>query len=166
MDLGDIMAKKNETANLDMNIGSFVKIIVAILVILVIFTVITKVVTDKNNNEVSDNTIQYTKILAGSIMNRSEKDYYVLVYDNDDTNVGIYQSYIATYNNKENHLRVYTVDLDDPFNANYLATDANYSSSISELKFNETVLLHIKEGKITSYRLGSDISTYLKSLSA
>ena len=112
-------------------------------------------------------TIQYSKIIVGSILNRDEKDYYVLVEAKDDSNISDYESSINIYNNKEKHLRFYTVDLSDPFNESYVSDEAKLDvKKISDIKFSETTLLHIQDGKIASYRVGEDISTYLTKLSA
>ncbi len=165
MFLGDIMAKKDYTIDQDMNIATFIKIVVAILVILAIFAGITKLVT-KKEKENTEPVIQYTKIIAGSILNRGEEDYYVLVEKSDDENLYTYATYIDKYNKKENHLRFYLVDLSDPFNASYLADEANYTNEIDKIKFNKTTLLHIKNGKISSYREDDAIKTYLEGLSA
>ena len=120
---------------------------------------------DKKPKENTD--IQYTNIIVGSILNRSEEDYYVLVEKEDDNNITTYQTLIDKYNNKEEHSRFYIVLLSDPFNANYVSDKANLLvDKITDIRFSETTLLHISNGKITSTRVGNDIGDYLNKLSA
>ena len=150
----------------EMSVGSFFKIIIWLLIIIVIFTLITMFATREKKPK-ENNDIQYTNIIVGSILNRGEDDYYVLVEKEDDTNISTYQTKIDKYNNKEEHSRFYIVLLSDPFNAGYVADEANLSvEKITDIRFSETTLLHIKNGKISSTRVGDSISEYLDKLSA
>ena len=150
----------------EMSVSGFFKIILWLLIILIGFTLITMYVT-RDKKEKPSNDIQYTNIIVGSILNRSEEDYFVLVEKEDDTNIQSYQTMIDKYNNKDEHSRFYIVLLSDPFNASYVADEANLSvEKITDIRFSETTLLHIKDGKITSARVGNDISDYLNKLSA
>ncbi|MBO5530609.1 MAG: hypothetical protein J5970_04350 [Bacilli bacterium] len=152
--------------NDEMSVGGFVKIIAWLLIILIGFTLITMYVT-RDKKEKPNNDIQYTNIIVGSILNRSEEDYFVLVEKEDDANIQNYQTMIDKYNNKDEHLRFYIVLLSDPFNASYVADEANLSvEKITDIRFSETTLLHIKNGKITSTRMGDAIGDYLNKLSA
>ena len=193
--------------NDEMSVGGFVKIIVWLLIILIGFTLITMYVT-RDKKEKPSNDIQYTNIIVGSILNRSEEDYFVLVEKEDDTNIQSYQTMIDKYNNKDEHSRFYIVLLSDRFRVRgrgRLAQDpprpreilldvgrrivqrpqraragekgtgsggTNAWNSdlsvekITDIRFSETTLLHIKNGKIASTRVGNDISDYLNKLSA
>ena len=134
----------------EMSVIGFIKILAWLLAIVVIFTLITMYVTrDKKEN--TNNEIQYTNIIVGSILNRGEEDYYVLALDENDLNASTYQSLVDKYNQKEDHLRFYYVLLSDPFNASYVSDKANLSvDSITDIRFNGSTLLHIKNGKISS----------------
>ena len=163
-------AKERKISKVDdeLKVGSFIKIILGILIVLVIFSLITMFITrDKTPNEGEDNTIQYTKIIVGSILNRSEEKYYVLVEKKDDLNLSTYESSINIYNSASGHLRFYTVDLDDTFNANYVSTESHLDiDNITDIRFSETTLLYIVNGHISEYITGDNIGTYLNNLSA
>lgn len=162
--------RKNISSNNDFELFDFIKIILILLVILVAFSLITMFVTrDKktNSGDNTEETIQYTKIIVGSILNRGEQDYYVLVENSDDENLISYESLISKYNNKSEHLRFYTVDLSDPFNNKYISEESKLDvDKITDIRFSETTLLHIQNGKIVSYRVGDNITSYLTKLSA
>ena len=160
-------AKERKMVTTDeMNVASFAKIIVWLLIILLGFTLITMYVT-RDKEEKPNNDIQYTNIIVGSILNRGEEDYFVLVEKDDDTNLSSYQTLIDKYNEKEEHSRFYIVLLSDPFNKSYVASESKLDvDSINDIRFSGTTLLHIKNGKIVSSRVGDSIKEYLNKLSA
>ena len=158
--------KKNMVVEDEMSIIKFLKIIIAVLIIFVLFTFITKIITNKEKNDETTN-IQYDKILVGSILNRPESDYYVLVISKDDENALVYTNLISTYKAKSEHRRFYTADLADEFNKIYVADTNNLNvTAIDDIRFAETTLLHISDGKIVSSRVGDNIKSYLENLSA
>lgn len=158
--------KKNMVVEDEMSISKFLKIIIAVLIIFVLFTFITKIITNKGKNDETTN-IQYDKILVGSILNRPESDYYVLVMSKDDENTLVYTNLISTYKAKSEHRRFYTADLADEFNKIYVADTNNLNvTAIDDIRFAETTLLHISDGKIVSSRVGDNIKSYLENLSA
>ena len=157
---------KRKVAEDELNIANFLKIIAGVLVVFIVFYGITSLVTNKKTAPVEAN-IQYDKILVGSILNRLESEYYVIVEASDDEEVSNYEVLISNYIKKENHLRFYKVDLSDPFNSNYIGVESVLDiNNISDIKFNKSTLLHIKDKKIVSYRQGNDIASYLNNLSA
>ena len=159
---------KKKVVEEELKVENFIKIIIGVIAVFALFYAITYFITNKNKNNADTNeNIQYKKIIVGSILNRSEDDYYVLVSASSDTSVSVYESLITKYTSKESHLRFYTVDLSDPFNSNYVGEESNLNvENISDIKFSETTLLHVKNNKIVSYRVGNDIETYLNNLSA
>ena len=159
---------KKKVVEEELKVENFIKIIIGVIAVFALFYAITYFVTNKNKSNADTNeNIQYKKIIVGSILNRSEDDYYVLVSASSDTSVSVYESLITKYTSKESHLRFYEVDLSDPFNSNYVAEESNLNvENISDIRFSETTLLHVKNNKIASYRVGNDIETYLKNLSA
>lgn len=163
-------AKERKRAVIDdeIKVSSFFKIIIAILIILVIFTLITLLATrDKKDNVTANIEFQYDKILVGSILNRVEDDYFVLVQMKGEPNSSSYKNLIDTYSKKSEHSRFYYVDLGDEFNSKYVGSENNIDfTNILDVKFANTTLLHIKDGKIVSQRSGDDIMSYLEKISA
>ena len=145
----------------EIKVDSFFKIVAILLIILVVFAGITMWAT-RDKSKKTDTNIQYTKIIAGSILNRSEDDYYVLVEAKGDENISTYESLINKYVAKEDSKRVYIVDLSDSFNSNYVGEENKLDfENITDARFKETVLLHIVNNKISSTKLGDSIKTYL-----
>ncbi|MBR1376392.1 MAG: hypothetical protein IJ565_01060 [Bacilli bacterium] len=159
--------RKNVRVDEEIKVDSFFKILGGLLAVLLVFTLITMFITRDKKEKDPAVEIQYDKIIVGSILNRSEEDYYVLVEAPNDDNSTSYESYITTYNNKDNHKRFYIVDLSDDFNSNYISTESNLSvDKITDIRFSETTLIHVVNGKISSTRVGDNITTYLENLSA
>ncbi len=93
--------------------------------------------------------IQNIEILAGSTFNRVDSQYYVLFYDFE----GNYSSKgVALYNlymQKEDHLKMYVVDLGNKFNIKNLAVskeEVNVSSA-ETLKVMDISLIKVNNGK-------------------
>lgn len=152
----------NELVNL-------IKIIVIVCLVLLVFYFITTLVKDKKTTNYSDSdkvaVIQYEKIMVGQILNRTESDYYVLVEKENDVNIDLYKSYTSIYSGKENSLKVYTVDLGDVFNTNYVGEETVIDSLVANFKFNDTTLIKVSNETIESYFVGSEeIENYLNKL--
>lgn len=113
-------------------------------------------VLDKNLFEVTyqDGTVNYERAIVGTMFNRPEKEYYVMIYDEKD-NHGIYYSAISTkYSQSEKALKVYHIDLGSALNSSYYVSDENSNKNAtkpSEVKLKDLTLVKIKNGKITKY---------------
>lgn len=162
--------KKEEDFKEEYSLKTFIKLIVIITIIFVIFYAITIFVV-KNRKEDVNSTSGYTildseKITFDSLLNRKEKEYYVLATKtnknktmNADYN-NLYSQYISGTKNT-----FYTIDLNDAFNKNYVSSESNVVDDLTQLKVNDDTLFYITDGKITSYYIGSkDIIKELSSL--
>ncbi len=142
-------------------------ILVSVVGIVCVFYIITVFVTKGNSDlkyqssdEVSE--ISYTDILASDIL-KKDGSYYVLVKDNEDEYIDLFETYISSYVSSDDHLDVYSVDLNDALNKKYIAEENNLSSD--NLKFKGTVLLKISNGNIeNTYDNSDSINDHLKSL--
>ena len=91
-------------------------------------------------------------------------EYLVLYYDesNKDINNEM-SSLVNTYKNSSDHLTIYTVNMNSPFNSKYSSTSSNTNpSNASEMKINGPTLIKFGNNKVEEYIEGSeDISNYL-----
>lgn len=142
-------------------------ILISIVGIICVFYIITAVITKNNgklkyfnNDEISQ--ISYTDILASDILNKNGA-YYVFVNDTEDVNEDLYVDVLAAYSSKDASLSIYYVDLYDALNQDYVGTENSFSSS--DLKFKESCLLKIVDGRIVDTYTGKDsIIGHIKSL--
>ena len=154
------------------NLIYIVLIIVAILgIFYFITTLVVKPVKLKPENTITE--FDSTKITLNNLLDRKEKEYYVLatmesLYDSVNSKIKyseLYNNYITEYSKEEDSLPFYTINLDDALNKNYISDKTNISSNINEIKLNDEVLFKIKDKKIEEYYVGNkDILKILSSL--
>lgn len=167
----DKKTEKNNKIEIPENEYSIKKIIITLVILIVVFFsfyFITMLVV-KPHKEVKDNNnipveFDSTLITLSQILDRKENEYYVLASSSDSKpNFNdIYNSYLSSYKDKEDALKVYKVDLSDSFNNGYKG-ETNITDNLNELKVNEDVLFKIKDKKIEKYFVGS--TDILKELS-
>ena len=163
------MTKENDSGE---EIGKLIKIVIIIVMVFGLFSVITHFVNKKNDGSNNDNNkkeeiiINYDKILISDLLNQSAKEYYVLVSKEKDAYLNVYSSYFNLYKNKESALHVFSANLDDIFNANFVAEESNLNTNnISDIKFKKTTLVKIKDNKIViSYEGSEKIIEHLKQI--
>ena len=165
--------KKQEIIEKDSySLKSFLLIILVLVIILGIFYFITTLVVKPVNPTDNDNgvtIIDETKITLNNLLNRKEKEYYVLATkENNNTQADyqmLYNNYINEYKKQEQSLTFYNVNLDDALNKVYISDKLNISDDLSELKVNDDILFKIKDNKIEEYFAGSkDILKELSTL--
>lgn len=152
------------------SLKSFLFILLVLVIILGIFYFITTLVVKPVNPTDNDNgvtIIDETKITLSNLLNRKEKEYYVLAIkenNNKDANYQtLYNNYINEYKKQEESLTFYNINLDDALNKNYISDELNISNDLSELTVNDDILFKIKDNKIEEYFVGS--KNILKQLS-
>lgn len=150
-------------------VSNLLKIILAVTAVFLVFYGITSLVTKNKKQETTDTedvTIQYDEILLGALLEQTNSDYFVLVTTEEDMYVDTYNTYISTYKNKENAIRIYTANLDSGFNKNYKSEESNLNiSTIKDLKLKTSTLFRISNGQISSYYEGNEqIVSYLKDI--
>ena len=140
---------KKETTEAETEVKRFIFILIGLLVLVGIVYLVSN--NSKNNTNTNEITIQYNDISVGMILNRSEyKEYYVLAYFNDSDNYTDINKLYRTYRNRENVTKLYTVNLDDQINKDFIGTDGSKLKvdNASEFRFTTDTLLYIKDGKV------------------
>jgi hypothetical protein len=145
--------KKKETVKEEetIDISQVVKILVGMITICVVIYFVTAIFITKEikigkEKEVEhETTIQYEKILVGEVLNRNESEYYVILYDFEDDTRGIIGSSI--YNFSMNN-KIYTVDMSESLNSNFVGDPNLMVTKISDLRVNDMTLLKVKYGQI------------------
>ena len=103
-----------------------------------------------NKNDITYKAeVQTTKVLCGSVLNRSDTEYFVLAYELAEDSVSLYESIIERYNNSLKGLPLYKLDLSNSRNNICMSDTLKISNNVSELKLVVPTLLKVKDGKIT-----------------
>lgn len=154
---------KKSFISTDNEMAKLIMLIVAVGLAFAIFYIITIFVVKKEDTTKPDETnieetIQYEKILVSNILTQKPKEYYVLVYTNDDKYMDAYRNYLLMYEmNKEDSVPYYFVELDNAFNKDFKSEESKLDVKESkEFKFKETTFLRIRDGKIISTYEGKD----------
>ena len=139
----------------------FVKVLLVVTVLVVGIYFFTRAFVTKDlfedkkpsDAETNETVIDYNAIVLGSTFNRPYDEYYVFVYDNDDSDVSYYFAILSKYTGKTDSLKVYYADLGSPINKNFFNKEESNPKALkaSELKISGTTLIKIKDGKIVKY---------------
>lgn len=107
----------------------------------------------RNNKKSTE--IDSQMVMAGTMLNKEEDEYYVLAYDMQEKSQVMYAALASNYTGVK-HL--YLLDLSSGFNINFISDKTVVSNDLSKLKFGGPTLLVIKGNKITkSYTTENDI---------
>lgn len=152
--------KQKKVLNEDMNL---VRNIIILLIIVVGISLGIYFLTDnmikkenKSNDTKTETKIDYDIATIGTMFNRVEDEYYVLIYskENDGNNL---DSVLATYRSSDNYIKTYYVDLDKKVNSFVLGEELNQKPSNSnEVKVKEAALYKINNGKVVKCYSGVD----------
>ena len=151
-------------------IRRFVIILLGIIVCIVAVYAVSRFLIKKNDTNTNENNIQegkidYNVVSVGTMLNREESEYYVLVYDQKDSKSSIYATYGGLYANTPEAKKMYYLDLNNELNKAYVASDGNSNPNAKEIedfKFGEITLLKIKNKKVVKYL--EDVDTIKKEL--
>ncbi len=175
------LIKKNEKQEMvdnEYSVKTMVKTILIVLIIFGLFYLITYFVLNKKTESSDIETpavIDNEKITVSNILNQKEDEYYVLatkksLYDKTTTKyepnyIEMYNTYISKYQQEDDSLKVYKIDLDSAFNKNYISDKTSISDNASEIKISDEVLIKVSNKKIVNYYVGhSKIVEALKEL--
>ena len=141
-----------------MEYSKIIKITIGVVLILALVYFITALATGeikfgKDEEEtVEETSIQYEEIIAGQILNRSQDEYYVLLFNFTDTFASYYLSLKDSYLQNDSALPFYIVDLEKHINKDIVAeTESDYKanlSSLSDLKVTNPTILKVKNHKV------------------
>ena len=144
--------KQKRVLNEDMNL---VRNIIILLIIVVGISLGIYFLTDnmikkenKSNDTKTETKIDYDIATIGTMFNRVEDEYYVLIYskENDGSNL---DSVLATYRSSDNYIKTYYIDLDKKVNNYVLGEELNQKPNNSnEVKVKEATLYKINNGKV------------------
>lgn len=136
-------------------IQSFVKILIGLIVIIGLFYLLTVFVLNKEEPyKRTDNpgTINYNSMYLGTLLNKIDSEYYVLVFDSQDKSNSYIINRSSSYASKANSLPLYTADLALEFNKKFIADESSYKvDDVVNLKVKGTTLILVKNGKISKF---------------
>ena len=102
------------------------------------------------NNKTTTPEIQYDEILMGEMFNQGSGEYYIFAYDEKDSLLSTYESYIKQYEAIDGHKKFYRVNLSNDFNKGYVGTEAYIEGDdVTKIKVTGTTLIKIIDNKVS-----------------
>lgn len=140
-------------------IRSFIFIILGISIVVLGVYGITKALkkdkTSTDEENVRAGAIDYDVVSIGTMLNRNEDEYYVALYDAEDSKAVLYSAIINKYLGKDKAKSIYFCDLGNAINSNYYVGKDKESNpnakSIEELALGDLTFIKVKKGKIVKY---------------
>ncbi len=157
------MAKENKTKRAKINYQSdeqieirrFITILIVLIAIVLIvyfFTriFVTKDLINKTKEEATAGAINYSVATIGTMLNKTEEEYYVMIFNSEDANASYYNSLVSRYEKNEKHLNIYMVDLNNELNKQYYDKDHSNlnAKDIKDFRVSDIALLRVKKGKV------------------
>lgn len=104
--------------------------------------------------------IDNSKVVCGTMFNRTEEEYYVLAYYPEDKNNPIYDVLVENYSGTT---KLYTLNLNSGFNKTCIGETTNITNDLNNLKISNITLIHIKNGNVSeSFQDTNKIKEILK----
>ena len=136
-------------------IRSFIKILLGlVLIFLVLYFLSTKFMGKGNSIKRTNQSgkVQYDSISIGTLLNKADSEYYVLVFDSDDLNNSYIINKASSYKSNQDSKPLYTADLSLEFNKTFLSDQSFYhKNSVDGIKFKGTTLVLVKEKNIVKF---------------
>lgn len=149
----------------------FIRILIIVIIIILGIYFFTRIFVTKDllnkeedNTEITEGTINYTMTLIGSMLNKPEDEYYVIVYNADDIRSVYYSGLVSNYNRNEEALTVYYANLGNELNQKfYDPENINLEANqISDLRVGDLTLVRVENGEIAEiFDSEEDIATEL-----
>ncbi len=146
-------------------IKKFIYVLLGVILIVIGIYFFTKAFVTKDLFKDTDipyqtGSVNDSVLIVGTLLNRPEKEYYVIAYSSTDTNMAYYNSMMSKYMEEEDAQKIYFLDLDNALNKEYVAEEESNASKtftkIEDLKLGNLTLLKIKNGKVNKMLLGEE----------
>ncbi len=143
-------------------VKKFIFLVLGLVLIIVGIYFFTRAFVTKDLNKKEENGYTYTEgsvneniVIAGTMLNRPEKEYYIAAFSGEDVNLSYYNVIISKYTEEEKALKVYHLNLDNELNQKYRASEGETASTkftnLEELKLGKFTLIKVKDGKVTKF---------------
>ncbi len=146
--------KDYRESNAGMNVKTFIIIAGCVIGFVLLMFVFTKIKTGEWNLFTKENDITYraeiqdVKILCGSVLNRSDSEYFVLAYEMNEDSASMYETIIEKYNGASSKIKLYKLDLGNSRNNICRGDTLNITNDITNLKLTIPTLIKVRNGQI------------------
>lgn len=143
----------------EMEYSKIIKITIGVVLVLALTYFVTALASGeikfgktKVEEEKKETSIQYEEIMVGQMLNRSDDEYYVLLFNFTDTFASYYLSLKYSYAKEDNSLPFYIIDLEKSVNKDYVLKDGekliDKPVRLVDFKATSPTIVKIKNRKI------------------
>lgn len=150
--------KQKKVMNEDMTYIKNMFIILGIVVLVSVGLYFLTEKLNKNEDKPTDSkvSINYDLGTVGTMFNRIEDEYYVILYSKEENGNDL-DSLLDTYRSSDEYIKTYFVNLDDKINSSAISDElVRKPKNASEVKVNGPTLYKIKDGIVTNCYSGVD----------
>ena len=152
--------KQKRVINEDMtNVRNMIILLNIVIGVCIGIYYLTEYMINKDSNNVVDSKeviIDYDIATIGTMFNRVEDEYYVLLYSSKDNGADL-NNILSTYRSSDNYLKTYYIDLDKKINEIALGEETvKKPKSPNDVKVIGATLYKIKDGKVNNCYIGID----------
>ena len=135
----------------------FIRILVIVIILILGIYFFTRIFVTKDllnkddeEREVIEGSINYNVTMIGSMLEKPEEEYYVMIYSTEDLRAVYYSGIMSGYSRNEEPLKIYFADLNKELNKKfYDSENINVDvTNLSDLKVGDVTLLKIRNGEI------------------
>ena len=149
--------KIKQTKIVNDDVEQIKKLIILLVIVVVlcigVYFLTEKLLSRKNIPDTNTNTevkFNYDIATVGTMFNRPEEEYYVLIYSNEEDGNN-YNSILDSYRSSDDYIKTYYIDLDLKMNKEILKDTLNKKpTSSKEVSVKGATLYKIKNGKVTN----------------
>lgn len=151
--------------NTEMEYSKIIKIAIGVIIVLAITYFVTAIVSGEikfGKEEIveEETSIQYEEIMVGQMLNRSENEYYVLLFNFTDNFASYYLSLKDSYSQNNDALPFYIIDLEKHTNKDYVLEDGEHLVEkpvrLVDFKTTSPTIVKIKNRKVVERVSGRD----------
>lgn len=156
----DNKLRQKKVVNEDMtNVKNLIILLIIVIAVCVGLYFLTENMINKDaksKNVKEEVKINYDIATIGTMFNRIEDEYYVILYSSEDNGKEL-DNVLTTYRSSDNYIKTYYIDLDKKINDSAVGDKVvKKPSNSNEVKVNGPTLYKIKNGSVTNCYSGVD----------
>ena len=150
--------KQKRIINEDMTYirNMFILLVIVVLVVVGLYYLTDHLVKNDNETTKSDVVIDYDIATIGTMFNRIEDEYYVLIYSKK-VNGDDLDQVLNQYRSSDDYIKTYYIDLDKKINSSTLKDTTNeYPNNSNEVSVTGPTLYKISNKQVVNCYIGVD----------
>ena len=136
----------------------FILLVIVVIVVVGLYYLTEHLVKNENkvNDEKTEAVIDYDIASIGTMFNRIEEEYYVLIYSKENNGNDL-DDVLLNYRSSNNYIKTYYIDLDKKINNSAIGEETvKKPTNSTEIKVNGATMYRIRNGIVVNCYSGVD----------